>query len=283
MKHLIKFFAITFAVTWALWLAAALIWRIAPGRPLLFLPGTIVPALVALFLTVNNEGKHGARALLGRAIAWRGPLRWYVFAVGYMAVIKIAAAAIQRALTGAWPAFGSVPVALLLLATLVSTPVQAGEELGWRGYALPRMARMIGLRWSSISLGVVWAAWHLPLFFIPGMDVAGQSFPIYVLDVTALSVAFTYLYASTRGSLLFPMLLHAAVNNTTGIVPAGISGGSSSIFGMQSSMMGWLTGLLLWISAAYFLVRMPQNTVNCSRRGSYEPAQSDEILEASAV
>jgi membrane protease YdiL (CAAX protease family) len=120
------------------------------------------------------------------------------------------------------------------------------------------MATMLGLRWSSIILGVVWAVWHLPLFFIPGVDLAGQSFPIYVIDVTALSVAFTYLYANTKGSLLLPMLLHAAVNNTTGIVPAA-AGGSSSIFGMHASMMGWLTGLLLWISAVYFLVRMPRS------------------------
>ena len=282
MKLLIKFFAITFAMTWTLWLAAALIWRIAPGRAFLFLPGTIAPAVVALFLTVNSEGQLRARALLGRAIAWRVPLRWYVFAIGYIAVIKIAAAAIQRAHTGAWPAFGSVPVALLLLATLVSTPVQAGEELGWRGYALPRMATMIGLRWSSIILGIVWAVWHLPLFFIPGVDVAGQSFPIYAIDVTALSVAFTYLYANTGGGLLLPMLLHAAVNNTTGIVPAAASAGSSRIFGMHTSMMGWLTGTLLWISAAYFLLRMPRNAATSSRHGNLEVAKTDLILEGNA-
>ena len=102
MKPLVKFFAITFAVTWTLWLAAASISRITPGRALLFLPGTIAPALVALVLTLTSDGKVGARALLGRAIAWRVPLHWYVF-VGYMAVIKIAAAALERAFTGAWP------------------------------------------------------------------------------------------------------------------------------------------------------------------------------------
>lgn len=264
----------TLAVTWALWLVAALISRIAPGRAVLFLPGTIAPALIALFLTARSDGRLGTRALLARAVAWRVPLRWYFFSVGYMALIKLAAAVIQRALTGAWPAFGKVPLVLLLLATLVSTPVQAGEEVGWRGYALPRMATMIGFRWSSIILGIIWATWHLPLFFIAGVDVAGQSFPIYLLDVTALSVVFAYLYASTNGSLLLPMILHAAVNNTTGIVPAAASGGSNSIFGMHTSMMGWLTGLLLWISAAYFLVRMPRNRMS-ARAISSSPAPHD--------
>lgn len=259
MRTLINFFALAFGITWALWLAAAALPPTVPGRALLFLPGTVTPALVALWLTVSKDGESGRLALLRRVFTWRVSARWYVFALGYMAAIKFAAACIERALTGEWPAFGTIPVVLLFLATLVSTPVQAGEELGWRGYALPRMTAMIGLRWSSIILGVIWAAWHLPLFFIPGIDVAGQSFLVYVLDVTALSVAFSYLYERTNGSLLLVMLLHAAVNNTTGIVPA--SAQASGVFRMHTSPMGWYTGLLLWVSAVYFLSRIRGPTV----------------------
>jgi uncharacterized protein len=269
MRALTKFFAITFAVSWALWLLAAMVPANFPGRTALFLPGTVTPALAALWLTVSREKKTGARALLRRLVAWRVSPGWYVLALGYMAGIKLAAACIQRAITGEWPAFGSMPVVLLFLAALVSTPVQAGEELGWRGYALPRMATAIGLRWSSVLLGVVWAAWHLPLFFIPGVDLAGQSFLVFMLDVTALSVAFSYLYERTNGSLLLVMLLHAAVNNTTGIVPASVE--ASGVFGMQASLMGWLTGLLLWITAAYFLWRMPLR-LEISGRANYLPA-----------
>ena len=180
-----------------------------------------------------------------------------------MAGIKVVAALIQRAITGEWPAFGSMPVLLLFLGALVSTPAQAGEEVGWPGDALPRMAAAIGLRWSSILLGVVWAAWHLPLFFIRGGDLAGQSFPVFLLDVTALSVAFSYLYERTNGSLLLVMLLHAAVNNTTGIVPACVE--ANGMFGMQASIMGWITGLLLWITA--------RTSSGACRRDSTFPAE----------
>jgi len=69
-------------------------------------------------------------------------------------------------------------------------------------------------------LGVLWASWHIPLFFVRDTDKFGQSFPLYLLQATALSVAMAWLYANTRGSLLPVMLMHAAVNNTKDIVPS---------------------------------------------------------------
>ena len=114
---------------------------------------------------------------------------------------------------------------LMLAATIVSTPVQAGEEIGWRGYALPRLAARFGLAPASIVLGVIWAVWHLPFFVMPGGDTYRQSFPAYLTSVTALSVALSFLYWRTNGSLLMTMLMHAAINNTKDIVPAQSAGG----------------------------------------------------------
>jgi hypothetical protein len=53
---------------------------------------------------------------------------------------------------------------------------------GWRGYALPRLAERFGLGGASVVLGVLWATWHLPLFFFPGADTENQSFPVYLLE-----------------------------------------------------------------------------------------------------
>src|ERR1700676_2285886 len=106
---------------------------------------------------------------------------------------------------------------------MISTPVQAGEEIGWRGYALPRLAARFGLARASLLLGVLWGCWHLPLFFVPGVDNYGQSFPVFVLGTTALSVAIAWLYAHTNGSLLLTMLMHSAVNQTLGIVPSAVA------------------------------------------------------------
>ena len=90
-----------------------------------------------------------------------------------MASIKLGVALVYRIATGAWPAFGQTPLYIMAVAIVFSTPVQAGEEIGWRGYALPRLARDLGLAPASIVLGVIWACWHLPFFFIPGVAHCG--------------------------------------------------------------------------------------------------------------
>jgi uncharacterized protein len=257
---LLAFFLLTFAVMWTLWftvVAASISASIPPGV-LLILLGAYSPSIVALALTARAEGAAGVRALLGRVVRWDVPAKWYVFAASYVAAIKLVAALIHRVAIGAWPRFGAEPLYLIPLAIAFSTPFQAGEEIGWRGYALPRMAERFGLAHSSVLLGVIWGFWHLPQFFIPDADTYGQSFFVYVLQVTALSVAMAWLYAHTDGSLLPLMVMHAAVNNTKDIVPSAVPGGTSTfdLSASSTTVVGWLTVALLWICAAWFLARM---------------------------
>jgi membrane protease YdiL (CAAX protease family) len=154
-----------------------------------------------------------------------------------------------------WPRFGQEAWYIILVAILLSTPVQAGEEIGWRGYALPRLAAHLGLARASIVLGVIWACWHLPFFFVPGIDKSGQSFPVYLLQVTALSAAAAWLYWRTNRSLLLVMLMHSAGNQTIGIVPSSVPNAANP-FAISTSLVAWLTVALLWMGAGCFLVRM---------------------------
>jgi len=218
--------------------------------------GAFSPSLVALWLTARAEGSTGVRALLGRVLQWRVAVPWYLFAVGYIPVIKLTVALVHRVATGAWPRFGDEAWYVIPLAIAFSTPFQAGEEIGWRGYALPRLATRFGLARASILLGLIWAFWHLPQFFIREVDTYGQSFLVFVLQVTALSVAMAWLYARTRGSLLLVMLLHSAVNNAKDIVPSSVAGATNT-FSLNASLVAWLTVTFLWICAAWFLARMP--------------------------
>jgi hypothetical protein len=239
-------------VSWVLWGLASLIPPDTPFRILGFLPGTIAPAFVAWWLTHRTEGPSGTRALVEPAFKWQVPARWYLFALLYLAVIKLVAAIVYRSASGTWPAMVQEPWFAYLAATVVFTPVQAGEEIGWRGYALPRLTQRFGLGPAAILLGIIWAAWHLPLFFISATDTTGQSFPVYVLSVIAISVAIAWLYART-GSLLLAMLLHAAVNNTPHFVPPAPTG---KVFAVNPTLLQGLTLLGLWIGAGYLLFQM---------------------------
>ncbi|MBI4520042.1 MAG: CPBP family intramembrane metalloprotease [Gemmatimonadetes bacterium] len=209
-----------------------------------------------LGLTALTEGSTGVRSLLARIVQGQVAARWYLFAVAYLPAVKLTVALVHRVATGEWPPFGNEAWYLIPLAIAYSTPLQAGEEIGWRGYALPRLAARSGLARASILLGLIWGCWHLPQFFIPEADTYGQSFFVFVLQVTALSVAMAWLYAHTQGSLLLVMLMHAAVNNSKDIVPSA-GPGATSTFGLSASLVAWLTLALLWVCAAYFLARMP--------------------------
>jgi len=216
-----------------------------------------------VLLRARDEGRAATRSLLRRVVAWRVGLRWYAFALGYMAAIKLAVALVYRVITGAWPQFGHqawyAVMAAMVVATIFGGPL--GEEIGWRGYALPRLAARFGLARASVLLGLVWACWHLPVFFMPGLDQYGQSFPVYLLQVTALSVAMAWLYGNTNGSLLLAILMHSAVNQSKDIVPSIVTAATNPL-ALSTSLVAWLTIALLWICAAYFLVRMSRGTAD---------------------
>jgi membrane protease YdiL (CAAX protease family) len=256
------FFVLTFAGSWACFLAAGALARRAPAGDApgpaavaLVTLGVFVPAMVAIALTARAAGGRGVRALLGPMFRWQVRPGDWAFALLFMMAIKLTAAVVHRALFGAWPVFGAAPWYLMLVATVFTFFGQVGEEPGWRGFALPRLASRWGVGPASVLLGVIWAAWHLPLFRLSGADTAGQSFPLYLVQVTALSVAFGWLWWRTGGSLLLTMLFHSAVNNTKDIVPSH-DPGATAMFALSRSRVAWITVVLLWVAAAFFLTRL---------------------------
>lgn len=217
--------------------------------------GTFAPSLVAISLTARRHGNDGVRELFGRILRGPIPARGFAIALTYMLVIKLTAAVVHRFAFDAWPRFNTSELFVIPFAIVISTFTQAGEELGWRGYALPRMADRMGLAAASVLLGVLWAVWHLPLFYVREADTFHGSFPAYALSVTALSVAIAWLYTQSRGGLLLPMLLHAAVNNTKDIVPSGLAD-PPGVFSLAASRIAWLTAALMWVGAIAMLVWM---------------------------
>jgi len=225
--------------------------------------GTYAPAVVAISLTAWAEGADGVRKLLRPLVSVDVPIRFYLFAILYVIGIKLVAAALHRAIIGIWPVFDMASLAIVPFAIAISTPFQAGEEIGWRGYALPRLAARMGFARASLLLGVIWAFWHLPQFYIADADTYRQSFPVWAAGVVAMSVAFAWLYVRTVGSLPLVMLLHASINNAKDIVPSG-SAVAPGAFSLNASRVSWITLGVLWLCAGYLLTRLSSSDLRRS-------------------
>ncbi|MBL7865221.1 MAG: CPBP family intramembrane metalloprotease [Cyclobacteriaceae bacterium] len=255
---LLLFFLIAFLVAWSLFIGASLLADrsgFSTLAELMVFLGAISPGLVAIAMTAASRGREGVKQLVSK-ISFNNPgAGWYIFALTFIALIKGLAALVFFVIYHTWPPFGTTPWYMMLAALAVSTWVQAGEEIGWRGYALPLMSKKFGLALSGVLLGIIWAAWHLPLFYLAAADTFNQSFPLYLMQVTGLSVIMAWLLWKVKGNLLPLMVFHAAINNTKDIVPS-LSEKSASPFNFNASPIGWITVVLIWIVASYVLYAM---------------------------
>lgn len=217
-RSLYSFFLLTFTITWGI--AALLLlfpaqmaaWfgAMSASNPL-FRIAVFTPTLAAILVTVSTEGFAGLRALLSQIVRWRFGFQWYLFVLLGMPALGLGAAM----LGGGKPIFGLHQWYLyipLLASRLYLDPGPLGEELGWRGYALPRLLVGRSTLSASLILGVIWFVWHLPAFLIGGTPQTGLSLPAFFLSALALSILATWSYNSTQGSVLPSILLHLTVN-----------------------------------------------------------------------
>lgn len=121
------------------------------------------------------------------------------------------------------------------------------EELGWRGFALPALQRQLSPRAASLVVGLFWAVWHLPLFWIPGASQEGLPLVPILAQIVALSVLFTWLYNRTRGSLLLALLFHAALNATGAVLPLlpAATGSTQAMYLTVAATVG--AALIVWL------------------------------------
>jgi membrane protease YdiL (CAAX protease family) len=87
-----------------------------------------------------------------------------------------------------------------------------GEEIGWRGPALPQLQESLGSLGGSVAVGVLWALWHLPLFLIPGSSQYGDSLILYIYLLTCWTIVMALYVGKAHGSVLPAILLHGAAN-----------------------------------------------------------------------
>jgi membrane protease YdiL (CAAX protease family) len=205
--RLIWFFAATFVVAWFPWFTVIFV-KGMPTR--LAMIGLCAPALSALTVAWAMGGWKEVAAILSRLLRFRFKLRWWLLALLLMpAAYGVSAFAttsqdVRLLLNPNSWWFLPISFAYLLVVT-------AGEEIGWRGYALPllletRMPPII----AAIILGILWGAWHIPLRIPSGLS--SFPLPLFILFTAALSVVYLILLQRSGGSLIPALLLHASTD-----------------------------------------------------------------------
>jgi membrane protease YdiL (CAAX protease family) len=219
--HVAVFAALAFALSWAAWLPLVVQhegWARVGASPYLHLVGSLGPAVAAFVVTSVVDGRAGLRLLLGRM--WRGPPRLFAVALGgpaavYLVAVVVAAIAgidVDLGVTGASTEFATLPLVAFWAANLVFYGY--GEEVGWRGFALPRLQRGRSALAASMILAVLWAAWHLPLFFFSGTLSTMPPVGIigWAASIVTGSVLCAWLFNTSRGSVAVVALFHAALD-----------------------------------------------------------------------
>jgi membrane protease YdiL (CAAX protease family) len=185
------------------------------------------------------------RQLLAGVLKWRVGLGWMLFATLSPIALFAVAAVIGYATNRTWPDLallgevdylpylGIVGAFILWLLTF-----GVGEEVGWRGFALPRLQQSHSALTATLMLGVAWALWHLPAFFYKDTYVAmglAAGLPLLLLSILAASIVFTWLYNSTHGSLLMVILFHALFD----FLSVSRAGGDNVAAIMSAGVMMW--------------------------------------------
>jgi uncharacterized protein len=238
---LITFFVLAYSLAWWLWILYA--FNITFLGPIFALG----PFLAAIIVTALTRGTVGLKALLSRMVRWRVGLRWYAAALLLPVGVYLFAVSLNILLgAGASTAeqLGSWYLIFPLLAYSLLFPLSGafGEELGWRGYALPRVQARYWALSAALIIGVIQTAWHLPLFM---SDRSTPAIPL-IVGYMGLGILATWVFNNTRGSVLMTMLLHASNNTNVGLFGA-------MFVGADLARMLWLLAAG-WCVAALIVV-----------------------------
>jgi membrane protease YdiL (CAAX protease family) len=276
-KPLGAFVALTFAISWAIWLAmvAGSVSIETTGGLVLNVIATAGPSIAALILAIAMGRGELRRLLSGFRPELASP-RWAFVAVLLpLAMVAVAIAVSVGAFGAPVPVITASVLGVLVIEFVrilfLGGPLE--EELGWRGFALPRLQERRSAFSASVLLGLIWGVWHIPLYFVSGTgqeETAAATEAVFgitafVIWTIGLSILFAWLFNQTKGSLIVVILFHAAVN-LGAFIPAAVGSTGAASF---------LYAIVTWIAALVVAARFGQeHPASRPRVAAPEPASA---------
>jgi membrane protease YdiL (CAAX protease family) len=214
------FFALAYLFSWSVWSLES---RVENGGLVIWL-GSAGPALAAVLVAALSRGRQGLEDLLSRLFVWRVGVKWYLIALFLVPAAGLGIAG-GCVLTGnltahlpgaeAWRDTLGLQLVGIGSAVALGTLISVGEELGWRGFALPRLQERVHPLASSAIIGLLWGVWHFNgLLGGQAEAVSLQDALFFLLGTVSVSVIYTWLFNNTRGSVLIACLFHAVYDVT---------------------------------------------------------------------
>jgi membrane protease YdiL (CAAX protease family) len=248
---LVSFFALAILITWLIALPSLLF-----GLP--FKPfqtaGAYGPLLAAVIVSVAM-GRDELKALFSRMTNFRFGLGWYLLAIFgyvllYLLMAGLSSAPLMQSLTEKWTLIFTLYLPALFTSYLIN-PI--GEETGWTGFAVPHLQKRFRPLFSAVILGVMWAIWHLPGFFVPSEMGAFDpvNFVFFVLLSIFVRIIWTWFTNNAKGSGIVGILLHASSNAVSlALIPSLLPAPTPD----QMAVSGLLLLGLLFLPAVLVLV-----------------------------
>lgn len=213
------FLALTFGFTWLFLLPGVLAYydlvRLPFPALILVAVAQFGPSLAAFILAYRQAGKDGMKRLLKRAVDFHFPLRWLAIVVLVPLCLGALAVGLYNLTTGKTPQLVLLSQPLSIIANFFAILFFVGpvpEEFGWRGYLLDRLQARWSPLVSSLLIGVIWAVWHSPSWFMEGTFQSSMPFWAFLITNIALSILITWVYNHTGGTLALALLFHTTIN-----------------------------------------------------------------------
>jgi membrane protease YdiL (CAAX protease family) len=221
LRDVVLFYLITCAYTWLMW-SPVMLFPSAADRlvGIVSWPCTYGPTVGAIATAWITTGRKETWRWLKSIYRWRIPFIWYLtgavllnvaFAALHLGTVSLLGGRIAL-VEGPIPWYGHLVLFLVSVSVLWPIGSGAGEETGWRGFALPKLLDHMHPLLANLILGLAWALWHLPMLLTPAWSGSSQGVLPFFIYVIPLSVIMSWLWSNSHGSVVPSAMLHSGSN-----------------------------------------------------------------------